>query len=198
MITKLIITSHAPCNYCTLSALNSHSIHIMHKRAPIFNHLNWVVYNGCNSLRKRTARTDECTLLPSSQRMACSITDANDVCICIYHIYYVIYSIVYYISRVGFCFSLSLSGCVVYSADGEYVVTTLTKAVLQHNGTVVWTPPAIFKSSCEIDVRYFPFDQQTCFMKFGSWTYDGDQVSGADDVARECNAIMLGKIYKCV
>jgi hypothetical protein len=63
-----------------------------------------------------------------------------------------------------------------YSADGEYVVTTMTKAVLRHTGKVLWTPPAIFKSSCEIDVRYFPFDQQTCFMKFGSWTYDGNQV----------------------
>jgi nicotinic acetylcholine receptor len=52
----------------------------------------------------------------------------------------------------------------------------MTKAVLHFNGKVVWTPPAIFKSSCEIDVRYFPFDQQTCFMKFGSWTYDGFQV----------------------
>ena len=63
------------------------------------------------------------------------------------------------------------------SADGEYVVTTMTKAILHHTGKVVWTPPAIFKSSCEIDVRYFPFDQQTCFMKFGSWTYDGFQVN---------------------
>lgn len=71
------------------------------------------------------------------------------------------------------------------SADGEYVVTTLTKAVLHYSGKVYWTPPAIFKSSCEIDVRYFPFDQQTCFMKFGSWTYDGDQVSHR----RECNLI---------
>lgn len=63
-----------------------------------------------------------------------------------------------------------------FSADGEYVVTTLTKAVLHYTGSIYWTPPAIFKSSCEIDVRYFPFDQQTCFMKFGSWTYDGFQV----------------------
>jgi nicotinic acetylcholine receptor len=53
----------------------------------------------------------------------------------------------------------------------------MTKAVLHHTGKVVWTPPAIFKSSCEIDVRYFPFYQQTCFMKFGSWTYDGFQVT---------------------
>ncbi|ROT79607.1 nicotinic acetylcholine receptor alpha 2 subunit [Penaeus vannamei] len=76
------------------------------------------------------------------------------------------------------------------TADGEYIITTMTKAVLHHNGKVVWSPPAIFKSSCEIDVRYFPFDQQECFMKFGSWTYDGyqidlkhlDQRQGADHV----------------
>ncbi|XP_046399879.1 acetylcholine receptor subunit alpha-L1 [Ischnura elegans] len=70
-----------------------------------------------------------------------------------------------------------LPDIVLYNnADGEYVVTTMTKAVLHFSGKVLWTPPAIFKSSCEIDVRYFPFDQQTCFMKFGSWTYDGDQI----------------------
>jgi len=59
----------------------------------------------------------------------------------------------------------------------------MTKAILHYTGKVVWTPPAIFKSSCEIDVRYFPFDQQTCFMKFGSWTYDGDQVSDGATVS---------------
>lgn len=35
----------------------------------------------------------------------------------------------------------------------------------------------LFQSSCTIDVTYFPFDQQTCVMKFGSWTFNGDQVS---------------------
>ncbi|XP_029662910.1 acetylcholine receptor subunit alpha-L1 isoform X2 [Formica exsecta] len=70
-----------------------------------------------------------------------------------------------------------LPDIVLYNnADGEYGVTTMTKAVLHYTGKVLWTPPAIFKSSCEIDVRYFPFDQQTCFMKFGSWTYDGFQI----------------------
>jgi hypothetical protein len=54
----------------------------------------------------------------------------------------------------------------------------MTKAILHHTGKVVWKPPAIYKSFCEIDVEYFPFDEQTCFMKFGSWTYDGYMVKG--------------------
>ncbi|NXO65720.1 ACHA2 protein, partial [Phainopepla nitens] len=45
-------------------------------------------------------------------------------------------------------------------------------AHLAWDGTVTWVPPAIYKSSCSIDVTFFPFDQQSCKMKFGSWTYD--------------------------
>lgn len=48
----------------------------------------------------------------------------------------------------------------------------MTKAHLFSTGTVHWVPPAIYKSSCSIDVTFFPFDQQSCKMKFGSWTYD--------------------------
>ena len=35
----------------------------------------------------------------------------------------------------------------------------------------------IFKSSCPIDITWFPFDDQNCEMKFGSWTYNGFKVS---------------------
>lgn len=65
----------------------------------------------------------------------------------------------------------------VSSADGNYEVTIMTKAILHYDGRVLWKPPAIWKSACQIDVEYFPFDQQTCTMKFGSWTYDGYKVT---------------------
>lgn len=31
----------------------------------------------------------------------------------------------------------------------------------------------ILKSTCYIDVRWFPFDVQKCDLKFGSWTHSG-------------------------
>ena len=34
----------------------------------------------------------------------------------------------------------------------------------------------IFKSTCQIDITWFPFDDQDCEMKFGSWTYNGLKV----------------------
>lgn len=53
----------------------------------------------------------------------------------------------------------------------------MTKATLKYNGEVEWIPPAIYKSYCEMNVLYFPFDEQRCLLKFGSWTYNGFQVN---------------------
>ncbi|XP_040825123.1 neuronal acetylcholine receptor subunit alpha-3 isoform X1 [Ochotona curzoniae] len=58
------------------------------------------------------------------------------------------------------------------NAVGDFQVDDKTKALLKYTGEVTWIPPAIFKSSCRIDVTYFPFDYQNCTMKFGSWSYD--------------------------
>ncbi|CAD6198724.1 unnamed protein product [Caenorhabditis auriculariae] len=45
--------------------------------------------------------------------------------------------------------------------------------VVYSDGLVNWIPPGIFKLSCKMDITLFPFDEQICFMKFGSWTYHG-------------------------
>ncbi|XP_068129713.1 neuronal acetylcholine receptor subunit alpha-3-like [Hyperolius riggenbachi] len=58
------------------------------------------------------------------------------------------------------------------NAVGAFQVDDKAKAILKYTGNITWMPPAIFKSSCWIDVTFFPFDYQNCTMKFGSWTYD--------------------------
>ena len=40
------------------------------------------------------------------------------------------------------------------------------------------------RSYCGIDVEYFPFDEQECMMKFGSWTYDGFMVNIFIDMSK--------------
>ncbi|KAK7003430.1 neuronal acetylcholine receptor subunit alpha-9 [Biomphalaria glabrata] len=49
--------------------------------------------------------------------------------------------------------------------------------IVQHTGDVQWMPQAILRSSCSIDTKYFPFDLQTCWLKFGSWTYNGNKLN---------------------
>ena len=71
-------------------------------------------------------------------------------------------------------------------------MTLATKATLYHQGLVEWKPPAIYHSSCEMDVEYFPFDEQTCVMKFGSWTYDGFQVNIHVFLLSGFNRLLLG------
>ena len=60
-----------------------------------------------------------------------------------------------------------------FSADIRLKEHRDALAVISSNGDVLWVPMAIFKSTCHIDILYFPYDEQTCYMKFGSWTYDG-------------------------
>ena len=77
--------------------------------------------------------------------------------------------------RVRACARVCVCVCVC-SADTRLDELRDALCVLSHNGDVVWIPQAIFKSSCSIDIRHFPFDVQTCHLKFGSWTYDGSKL----------------------
>ncbi|XP_071658505.1 neuronal acetylcholine receptor subunit beta-3 isoform X4 [Patagioenas fasciata] len=73
--------------------------------------------------------------------------------------------------------SLWLPDIVLFeNADGRFEGSLMTKVIVKYNGVVTWMPPASYKSSCTMDVTFFPFDRQNCSMKFGSWTYDGNMV----------------------
>uniref|UniRef100_A0A8D1LTR7 Neuronal acetylcholine receptor subunit alpha-9 n=1 Tax=Sus scrofa TaxID=9823 RepID=A0A8D1LTR7_PIG len=61
-------------------------------------------------------------------------------------------------------------------ADDDSSEPVNTNVVLRYDGLITWDAPAITKSSCVVDVTYFPFDHQQCNLTFGSWTYNGNQV----------------------
>ncbi|XP_014216495.2 neuronal acetylcholine receptor subunit alpha-10-like [Copidosoma floridanum] len=63
------------------------------------------------------------------------------------------------------------------NADPQYSSAVInTNVIVSHTGEVVWLSHGIFRSSCDIDVEYFPFDEQRCVLKWASWTYDGYQL----------------------
>ena len=62
------------------------------------------------------------------------------------------------------------------SADGGFEVSFKSNVIVNASGNIMWIPPSIFKSSCKIDVEYFPFDEQICRMEFSSWTYNSRQL----------------------
>ncbi|XP_010766197.1 cholinergic receptor, nicotinic, alpha 11 [Notothenia coriiceps] len=59
------------------------------------------------------------------------------------------------------------------SADDDFDSTFKTNVLVNSSGYAEYLPPGIFMSTCNVDVRWFPFDIQKCELKFGSWTYDG-------------------------
>ena len=66
----------------------------------------------------------------------------------------------------------------VFSATTDLRVGSLyklidTKVILTHTGDTSWLAPAIIKTECKVFMENFPFDEQICPMKFGSWTHDG-------------------------
>ncbi|CAL8090031.1 unnamed protein product [Calicophoron daubneyi] len=50
------------------------------------------------------------------------------------------------------------------------------RVVIYSDGSTLWIPQALFKSTCEVEITYFPFDTQICMLEFGSWTYDRTQM----------------------
>ncbi|XP_010900329.1 neuronal acetylcholine receptor subunit alpha-7 isoform X1 [Esox lucius] len=59
------------------------------------------------------------------------------------------------------------------SADERFDATFHTNVLVNASGYCQYIPPGILKSTCYIDVRWFPFDIQKCDLKFGSWTHNG-------------------------
>ncbi|CAP25919.2 Protein CBR-ACR-25 [Caenorhabditis briggsae] len=63
------------------------------------------------------------------------------------------------------------------SADPQFDSRYASNLLVYPNGLVNWMPPGLYRLSCKIQVVWFPFDVQECFLKFGSWTFDGSKLN---------------------
>ncbi|KAL3854938.1 hypothetical protein ACJMK2_014173 [Sinanodonta woodiana] len=57
-----------------------------------------------------------------------------------------------------------------------------------HTGDVLWEPPGLYTTHCEIDVTYYPFDRQKCIIELTSWSMTKDQLEldlASDDIDTE-------------
>jgi len=50
-----------------------------------------------------------------------------------------------------------------------------TSAIVGNNGDVSLSRPGIIISKCRFDLKDFPYDEQICYLKFGSWSYNTNQ-----------------------
>ncbi|KAH9280633.1 Neuronal acetylcholine receptor subunit beta-3 [Echinococcus granulosus] len=61
-------------------------------------------------------------------------------------------------------------------ADERIQEHRIARVVVHSDGSILWVPQALFKSTCQVEITYFPFDTQICTLEFGSWTYDRTQL----------------------
>lgn len=81
-----------------------------------------------------------------------------------------------------FCIKLSThiytrSICLSADKGSEgFIYMRDSRLLVDYHGQVKWAIPMMIKSSCTVNVRYFPFDNQHCFIRFGSWIYEESQL----------------------
>jgi len=63
------------------------------------------------------------------------------------------------------------------NGDDGFVSLNQSRATIHSDGRVQWILPLIVQSACAVDVTYFPFDKQSCYVRFGSWIYDDNQMN---------------------
>ncbi|XP_062813326.1 acetylcholine receptor subunit epsilon [Anolis carolinensis] len=52
--------------------------------------------------------------------------------------------------------------------DGNFEVAYSANVLIYEGGSMYWLPPAIYRSTCSIEVTFFPFDWQNCSLVFRS------------------------------
>ena len=48
---------------------------------------------------------------------------------------------------------------------------------IRNTGDITWVPGFRWRTSCRMDLTYFPFDVQTCYIELGNWIYTATLVN---------------------
>ncbi|XP_037666369.1 acetylcholine receptor subunit epsilon [Choloepus didactylus] len=78
--------------------------------------------------------------------------------------------------------------------DGQFGVAYEANVLVLEGGSVSWLPPAIYRSTCAVEVTYFPYDWQNCSLVFRSQTYNAEEVEfifAVDDDGETINNIEI-------
>ena len=75
---------------------------------------------------------------------------------------------------------LTLSKNEIWTPDIELINAASTPDIytlkggmyLYPDGKMLWSMPAVYTISCPLQLKFFPFDSQTCSIRFSSWSYD--------------------------
>ncbi|XP_047563132.1 acetylcholine receptor subunit epsilon isoform X1 [Lutra lutra] len=73
--------------------------------------------------------------------------------------------------------------------DGQFGVAYDANVLIYEGGYVSWLPPAIYRSTCAVEITYFPFDWQNCSLVFRSQTYNAEEVDFVFTVDHEGETI---------
>jgi len=71
--------------------------------------------------------------------------------------------------------------------------------MLRHDGQLHWEPGGIFKTTCDIDIAYFPFDTQHCPIVVGAYSYYSTRmnITNVKSIV-SCFAAFLTKVYESI
>lgn len=84
-----------------------------------------------------------------------------------------------------------------HSNDGLFEVAYYCNILIYNTGYVYWLPPAIFRSTCLINVDFFPFDWQNCSLRFRCQVAGSGQPGGHVVSSSVCCCQCLPLLFRC-
>ncbi|KAL7045518.1 hypothetical protein ACKWTF_002249 [Chironomus riparius] len=78
----------------------------------------------------------------------------------------------------------------VYNSAEAQIIDHFAKTnkIIYSNGDILWVPTAKFETYCNMDLKIWPFDEQKCEIKIGSWTYNSNQINLKMDMVTPIDA----------